>query len=188
VPRANLVGVGVVAVAVVVGGFFGLGRTTPAPATSTAGFEVVTTRAAEVIRVHVGGWVMERSVVVLPAGSLVADAIRAAGGARPGAELDALNLALPLQDGSQVIVPGPGSAGTPAAGSGSGVVGDGRVRINVASAAELETLPGVGPVLAGRIVAHREQHGPFRSAEDLLSVPGIGEAKYAALRDLVVVP
>jgi competence protein ComEA len=177
--------VGVLAVAVVVGGVFGM-RSAPPTATAGGGFEVVTTRSAAEIRVHVGGWVVERSVVRLPPGSLVADAIRAAGGARPGADLDALNLAMPLQDGSQVIVPGPGGAGEAAGTPGLG--GDGRVRINTATQAEIETLPGVGPVLAQRIIAHREQHGPFRDAEDLLGVPGIGEAKYAALRDLVVIP
>lgn len=180
-------GVGVLAVAIVAGGLLGVVRSAPPPATAApGGFEVVTTRPAEEIRVHVGGWVVERSVVRLPAGSLVADAIKAAGGARPGADLDGLNLALPLQDGSQVIVPGPGEPGQ---SSGSaGVAGDGSVRINTATQAEIETLPGVGPVLAQRIIAHREQHGPFRSVEDLLGVPGIGEAKYAALRDLVTVP
>lgn len=186
-PRGNIIGVGVLAVAVVAGGVFGMVRNAPPSAVAVpGGFEVVTSRAATEIRVHVGGWVVERSVVRLPAGSLVADAIRAAGGARPGAELDALNLAQPLQDGSQVIVPGPGESAGPSASSG--VAGDGTVRLNTATQAEIETLPGVGPVLAGRIIAHREQHGPFRSPEDLLSVSGIGEAKYAALRDLVSVP
>jgi competence protein ComEA len=68
------------------------------------------------------------------------------------------------------------------------VAADGRVRLNLAGIEELETLPGVGPVLAERIIAYREQHGPFAVVEDLLDVPGIGEGKLAALRDAVLVP
>jgi competence protein ComEA len=98
-----------------------------------------------------------------------------------------VNLAAPVMPGQQIIVPGPGDSGgapTDVAGSGAG----GLVAINRATAAELETLPGVGPVLAARIVAHREQNGPFIEVEDLLQVSGIGESKLAAIRDLIVVP
>jgi competence protein ComEA len=89
--------------------------------------------------------------------------------------------------GQQIIVPGPGdpgSAPTDVAGNGAGAL----VAINRATASELETLPGVGPVLAARIVAHREKNGPFTEVEDLLQVSGIGESKLAAFRDLIVVP
>ena len=76
-----------------------------------------------------------------------------------------------------------------AGGAGAGgVTSDGRVRVNDAEAAELEDLPGVGPVLASRIVEHRERNGPFEAVEDLLDVPGIGERKLASLRDSIVVP
>jgi competence protein ComEA len=115
----------------------------------------------------------------------VADAIAAAGGVLPGALIEAINLAEPLTDGSQVIVPGPATAPD---GTASATVpsGDGRIHLNRATAAELDDLPGIGPVIAERIVAHRSEHGPFRAVEDLLDVPGIGEAKLANLRDLVV--
>jgi competence protein ComEA len=87
-----------------------------------------------------------------------------------------------VSDGQQLVVP--------AAGAGSDVlgVGDGRIAINTADVTALEALPGVGPVLAQRIVEHRNRNGPFAVVEDLLDVPGIGEAKLAALREMVLVP
>jgi competence protein ComEA len=94
-----------------------------------------------------------------------------------------VNLAAPLADGQQLSVPRVSADGEAAA-----VAGDGRVRLNLAGVEELETLPGVGPVLAERIVAYRQEHGPFAVVEDLLDVPGIGEGKLAALRDAVLVP
>jgi competence protein ComEA len=78
-------------------------------------------------------------------------------------------------------------AGSPAVAGAAGATGD-KVALNLAGQAELETLPGVGPVIASRIVAHREANGPFQAVEDLLDVPGIGEATLAGFRDLVVVP
>lgn len=133
------------------------------------------------ITVHVAGEVRSPGVVRVPAGSRVGVAVAAAGGALPDADLTRVNLAAPLVDGQQVVVPGRGeeSEAAPA---------DGRIRLNAADAEELEALPGVGPVLAARIVAYREEHGPFGAVEDLLDVPGIGEAKLAALRDAVLVP
>lgn len=141
---------------------------------------------ASTVEVHVSGWVADPGVVSVPAGSLVVDAIVAAGGLRPGARVEAINLAAAVSQGQQVVVPGPvegnGSHnGAPAAGPGG-------LSLNRATASELESLPGVGPVLAGRIVAYREANGPFSTVEDLLSVPGIGEAKLASIRDLVTVP
>jgi competence protein ComEA len=133
------------------------------------------------ITVHVSGAVGTPGLVTVPAGSRVADAIAAAGGARPGAELSTLNLAAPVIDGQQLVVPRSGeAAGTAAAG--------GRVAVNTAGIEDLERLPGVGPVLASRIVEHRERNGPFTVVEDLLDVPGIGEGKLAALREAVQVP
>lgn len=141
---------------------------------------------AGAIVVHVSGWVAVPGLVEVPEGGRVADAVAAAGGARPGAALDDLNLAAPVHDGEQVAVPGPADPGAaPETGS---VASDGRIRINGATATELDELPGVGPVLAERIVEHRERDGPFRTVEDLLDVPGIGERKLASLRNLVVVP
>ena len=137
------------------------------------------------LTVHVGGWVARPGLVDLPADSRVADAIAAAGGVLPGALTEAINLAEPLTDGAQVIVPGPGTAPGGAESHGD-PAGEGRIHLNRATASELDDLPGIGPVIAERIVAHRTEHGPFRAVEDLLDVPGIGEAKLASLRDLVV--
>ena len=134
------------------------------------------------LTVHVSGAVAVPGVVEVPAGSRVADAIAAAGGIVSAADPGAVNLAAPLRDGQQIVVPRAGEGVPPAAASGGGI------RINAASVSELEQLPGVGPVLAERIAAHRDEHGPFGTAEDLLDVPGIGEAKLAALRDAVIVP
>jgi competence protein ComEA len=133
------------------------------------------------VSVHVAGWVLDPGVVRVPSGSLVADAIAAAGGAVPGARLDLVNLASPVVDGAQIEVPGPDPSQPVDAG-------DGLISLNTAGIEDLERLPGVGPVLAERIVAHREANGPFSVVEDLLGVSGIGEAKLAAIRDLVSVP
>lgn len=141
---------------------------------------------ANLIKVHVGGWVVEPGVVSVSEGSIVADAIIAAGGMRPGAGTEQVNLAAPVMAGQQVIVPGPDQASFGPNGTGSGE--GGRVAVNRATISDLEGLPGVGPVLAGRIVAYRDQNGPFATVEDLLQVPGIGEAKLAAIRDLIVIP
>lgn len=133
------------------------------------------------IEVHVAGWVMAPGVVQLPEGSIVADAVEAAGGFRPGAQAHSVNLAAGVRGGDQVVIVGPGSAT-------ESVSDDGLVHVNRATATELEALPGVGPVLADRIVAHREDNGPFGEVEDLLDVPGIGESKLASIRDLIRVP
>lgn len=133
------------------------------------------------IDVHVAGWVVSPGVVAVDEGSIVADAVAAAGGLRAGALADRINLAAPLRAGDQVVVPGP-------AGSDDPVVDDGVVSLNRADVAAMQELPGVGPVLAERIVAYRDQNGPFQQVEDLLLVPGIGEAKLASIRDHVRVP
>jgi competence protein ComEA len=133
--------------------------------------------------VHVSGAVLVPGMIEVPSGSRVADAVAAAGGALPDADLTMLNLAAPVGDGQHLVVPVAG-AGNGAAGSSA----DDRVRINTAGVADLERLPGVGPVLAERIVRHREAYGPFGAVEDLLDVPGIGEAKLAALRESVRLP
>ncbi|MGQ0849962.1 MAG: ComEA family DNA-binding protein [Actinomycetota bacterium] len=136
------------------------------------------------ITVHVAGWVASPGLVVVPEGSRVADAVAAAGGLLPGAVVETINLAAPITDGEQIVVSGPADRGTLAGGQSS----DGKIHLNRADAAELETLPGVGPVLAQRIIEYRDEYGPFAAVEDLLDVPGIGEAKLASLRDLIVVP
>ena len=135
------------------------------------------------LEVHVAGWVLNPGVVTVPEGSIIADAVAAAGGLKAGATTDQINLAAALRVGDQVFVPGPHSDE-----ESNGFGGDGTIALNRAGSSELEGLPGVGPVLAERIVAFREEHGPFGTVEDLLQVPGIGEAKLASIRDLVRVP
>ncbi len=158
-----------------------------APAATSA----PTTIAAEVL-VHAAGAVTRPGVYALPSGSRVGDLLAAAGGPLVDADLDRLNLAAPVLDGSRVYVPAVGEEATPSVegpdvASGAGSAGNGPVDLNTADEAALETLPGVGPATAAAIVAHREANGPFRSVEDLLDVRGIGDAKLDALRDLVTV-
>jgi competence protein ComEA len=136
--------------------------------------------------VHVSGAVARPGLVSLPVGARVADAIVAAGGAMPDAALSTLNLATPVIADQHVVVPWNADGAGP--GRADGAADGGRVPINRADASALLALPGIGPVLAARIVEHRERHGPFTTAEDLLGVPGIGEVTLAALRDHIVVP
>lgn len=135
-----------------------------------------------VASVHVAGAVVRPGVYELPVGSRVTDALEAAGGPVAGAQLDAINLARQVSDGEQVRVPAEDETGLQ-----NGLLADGRININAAPAAQLEGLPGVGPVLADRIVAYREQHGPFASVGELESVTGVGPAIVAALADAAAV-
>ena len=144
------------------------------------------TPSAGTVVVSVVGRVARPGLVTLPVGARVADAVEAAGGLLPGADQSTVNLAAPLADGQQVAVGVPGAAGPPDPVAGPSGVG-GLVNLNSAAAAELEELPGVGPVLAQRIVDHREQHGPFTAADDLQDVPGIGPAIFDGLADAVTV-
>ncbi len=131
--------------------------------------------------VAVAGKVGRPGLLRLPAGSRVDDAVRAAGGATPGADLTLLNLARRLVDGEQVLVGVPGAAAGPVSGAG------GLLDLNAASASDLDALPGIGPVLAQRIVDWRTENGRFASVDQLREVTGIGEAKYADLEPKVTV-
>ncbi|MEU9853371.1 ComEA family DNA-binding protein [Streptomyces sp. NPDC047974] len=147
------------------------------------------TAAAEVV-VDVGGKVRRPGVLTLPAGSRVADALRAAGGVRAGADLTGLNRARVLLDGEQVLVGVPGApaggSAAPGVGPGAGPGGSGApLNLNTATAEQFDGLPGVGPVLARRIVDHRTERGGFRSVEELREVDGIGERRFADLQPLV---
>src|SRR5262249_1157610 len=117
----------------------------------------------------------------LPSGARVADALAAAGGALPGVDLSYVNLARKLSDGELVLVGTTPPPDQSAPGAG------GKVNLNTATLAQLDALPGAGPPLAQRILDYRGQHGDFRSADDLRHVPGIGDAKFAQLKDLVTV-
>ncbi|MGW5212430.1 helix-hairpin-helix domain-containing protein [Streptomyces sp. NPDC004051] len=147
--------------------------------------------AAPEIVVDVGGKVRDPGVHRLPAGSRVADALRAAGGVRPGTRTDGLNRARFLVDGEQVIVGGPAPAAGPEpvpgapAGTAAGAGPAAPVSLNTATADQLETLPGVGPVLARHIIEYRTRNGGFRSVDELREVNGIGDRRFADLRNLV---
>ena len=137
--------------------------------------------------VHVAGAVAAPGVYELAGGARTADAVVAAGGATPGSDVDALNLAAPLRDGERVYVPVEGEVPPPlpvVAAPGSSVP-RGPVDLNRATAAELDALPGIGPATAQAIVDHRESNGPFASIDDLEQVRGIGPAKLATIRPLV---
>jgi len=133
--------------------------------------------------VHVLGAVAAPGLYRLREGSRVVDAIAAAGGFGPEAERGGLNLARVVGDAEQLVVPVIGEA--PEAGAASAA--DGRVNLNTADGAALETLPRVGPALAARIIAWRERNGGFGSPEDLMQVSGIGERTFEAMRELVSV-
>jgi competence protein ComEA len=141
--------------------------------------------SAAMLVVNVVGRVQSPGVYRLPSGSRVDDALRAAGGALPGTDLTTLNLARKLTDGEQIAV---GVAGEPVnAGTGAAPSPEGPVDLNTATAAQLDSLPGVGPVLAQHIVDWRTAHGRFDSVDQLREVSGIGESKYAQIRPLVTV-
>jgi len=167
--------------AVAIGAFAGRTTGLSAPVGSAAAVTTAPT-SGSMVKVHVSGMVVAPGVVDVAPDAIVADAIEAAGGLRSGALIDQINLAAPVSPGDQIVVPGPVAGGVDAAVSETG---DGLISLSRATASDLETLPGVGPVLAERIISFREQNGGFDVVEDLLEVPGIGEAKLAAIRDLV---
>lgn len=184
-PTENLrIGLMVVAVALALavgaGAWFG-SRSGGADAVAAAPGVSYTTVPLSIV-VHVSGAVARPGLVTIAPTARVADAIAEAGGAELGADLGSLNLAAEVRDGDQIVVPPMGASELP------GVASERGIDLNRASAVQLEELPGVGPVLAGRIVAYRDLNGPFDAVEDLLDVGGIGEAKLAAMRDEIAAP
>ena len=149
-------------------------------ATSQPAAPLVPERAAATPRlvVHVAGAVRQPGLYRLAEGKRVADAVARAGGATAPADTASINLAAPLADGMQVLVPSrvAGAAGKAASG---------RVSLSSASLAELDALPGIGPITAQKIVDHRLANGGFRSVDDLDAIPGIGPARVEQLRELV---
>jgi competence protein ComEA len=137
--------------------------------------------------VDVAGAVHEPGVYEFVEGDRVIDAIERAGGPMPKADLSLLNLAAPLADGTQILVPKTDPPGAVVPGGGTPGLAGGLVNINSASATELETLSGIGEVLAATIVEYRDQNGPFASVDDLLDVSGIGPATLEEIRDQVTV-
>ncbi len=156
----------------------------------------------EEVVVHVCGAVRTPGVYWLPAGARIYEAVASAGGALPEADQEAVNLAARVSDGEQIRLPrkgealpvaparapaAPGGAGRPAAAAAKTEIKL-PLHLNLASAAELETVPGIGPALAARIIAYRQANGPFAAVEDLLNVAGIGEKTLAKLRPYLLVP
>jgi len=133
--------------------------------------------------VHVSGAVNAPGLYILDTDARVLDAIAAAEGFRDDADDDAVNLARPLSDGEQLVVPVVGAVPT----QPQAVPGDGRVNLNTADEAALDTLPRIGPALAARIIEWREANGRFTTVEDLLAVPGFGDKMLESLRALVTV-
>lgn len=188
--------------ALIVGGM--VGYLTPRPGASTSAvprpivvstpFPTPTplpTATPAPMRVYVSGAVRRPDVYALPRGSIIRDALAAAGGATSDADLDCINLALEVQDQQQVYVPRRGEASPPAPGASGGAsvrgTTGGKININTATAAELETLPRIGPTMAQRIVDYREANGPFKTIEDIQNVPGIGPTTFAGIKDLITV-
>lgn len=161
----------------------------PAPASMPVVTE--TASAPAEIVVAVAGRVRKPGLVRLPVGARVADALHAAGGTPPGVDVALLNLARKVVDGELIVVgvtPAPGAAVPGAvAAAPPGAHPAGPVNLNTATLAELDGLPGVGPVLAQRILDHRQRTGGFRSVSDLRRVDGIGSARFDQLKDLVTV-
>jgi competence protein ComEA len=174
------------------------GPVTPGASGSPAGAGASPAAGGDQIVVDVAGRVRHPGIAVLPAGSRVVDAVRAAGGVRPGVDRSTVNLARPLTDGEQVLVGVSAASGT-AGGAAGGSVGGGAaapapstgaspptlVNINTADQTTLETLPGVGPVTAQAILQWRSEHGGFTSVDELLEVSGIGDATLAKIAPYV---
>ena len=168
------------------------GTTTPAaplPPPPASGTSATGTPSARVV-VDVVGAVRRPGLYRLESGSRIADAVARAGGATPKADLAQVNLAAPIADGEQVVVPKRGlPAGAPPAAGGSGGSGGtpaAPVQLSTATLEQLDSLPGIGPVTAQKILDYRTKHGAFSSVDELDAVPGIGPARLDQLRDLVV--
>lgn len=143
-------------------------------------------RETEIV-VHITGEVEKRGVIFIKEGARVVDAINAAGGALDTADLDRINLARVLGDGEKLHVPALGEIMDNDEGLGYNVEVNSKININTASAAQLDTLQGIGPVLAQRIVDFREKEGRFERIEDIMKVSGIGPKVYESLKDSITV-
>jgi competence protein ComEA len=199
--RAELVGLGVVVAATLGGIALWYTRSLPKPVVVqaspapvapglTSGPLAASPSASPVpIFVDVAGWVRQPGVYEFASGQRVIDAVETAGGARPGADLTSLNLAAPLADGTQILVPkaadasGTGTTAIPGAAGATGTL----INVNTASATELEELDGVGEVIAAAIVDYRTENGPFTSVDQLEDVSGIGPSTLEGIRDSVTV-
>jgi competence protein ComEA len=156
----------------------------PAPAAAPLNLRAEPPPARKVV-VHVVGQVYKPGLYSLPEGSRVDDAIKRAGGPKPKAALALVNLAAPVADGQQVVVPSNREAAQALAGGSMAGGAGGPVHLNSATLDQLDELPGIGPVTAQKILDYRSEHGAFGSVEELDAVPGIGPATLDELRDLV---
>jgi competence protein ComEA len=192
-PTALALACALLAVLVLAGNRLAHSGTAAAP-DAAAPLEPVTPSTPQQLVVHVVGAVRRPGLYRLREGQRVADAVGRAGGATRKADLTAVNLAAPLVDGTQVLVPARApaapAAASPSGASGAATGGSGvrpqpKVSLGSATLEQLDELPGVGPITAQKIVDYRTEHGPFRSVDDLDEVPGIGPATIEDLRDLV---
>ena len=158
----------------------------PASSVGASGAPVATSASPATLIVDVAGEVRKPGVYEFAEGQRVIDAVNEAGGPTGKADLSSLNLAAPLTDGTQVFVPSSASAAGAQVGTGA-TGGTGLININTASATELETLSGIGEVLAAEIVSYRTENGPFASVDELDEVSGIGPATLEDIRDQVTV-
>jgi competence protein ComEA len=154
------------------------------PAQTPAAEAAAKPEAGQSLRVHVKGEVNTPGVYQLPADSRVVDAVQAAGGAKADGDVNKLNLAAPLKDGGEVVVP---KSGADAAAAPAGKSADGKLNLNAATAEELDKLPGIGSTRAQAIVQTRENEGRFHSVDDLKKVPGFGVKLIDQIRDKVTV-
>ncbi len=196
--RGELAGLVVVVVATLLGAGLWYMRSLPRPVDIAAPADAISPVVSQAagatgalspspvaIIVDVAGWVRRPGVYEFASGDRVIDAVNRAGGARKGADLTSLNLAAPLTDGTQVVIPKPGSAGSSGTGTTSG--GTALINVNTASGIELEGLPGVGPVTAAAIIDYRTQNGPFAAVDDLIDVSGIGPSTLEQIRPFATV-
>jgi len=139
------------------------------------------------VAVYVVGEVVKPGVYYLPAGSRIVDAVNLAGGLTASADMVSINMAMKLVDGMQIYVPPINHRRQAKDVSGLPLL-DGKIHLNMATEKELESLPGIGPVLAKRIVEYRKMHGPFRRIEDLLKVSGIGAKRFEQIRSYITIP
>lgn len=184
-------------ISLVVGGVVGYFTPHPQSSTPVAVFTPLPTETPlptatpAPMQIHVAGAVQRPAVYELPHGSIIRDAMEAAGGPAADADLDSINLALELRDHQQIYVPRQGEENPPPVVSGNEPTGGGaadmQVNINTATATELETLPRIGPTTAQRILEYREANGPFATIEDIQDVPGIGPATFEGFKDLITV-
>jgi competence protein ComEA len=183
--RQALLGAAVLVLVLVLGGRVLLGAHAPSERAARLPAEPVMVAPAPRLVVDVVGAVRRPGLYRLAQGARIADAVARAGGTTAKAELNQVNLAAPLADGEQVVVPAGTAPGAAAAASPGAATPAGPVHLSTATAEQLDALPGVGPVTAQKIIDYRTKHGAFRSVDELDAIPGIGPARLDQLRDLV---